>query len=42
MSTYDDKFFDYVNSGAIASARNILSLPLDIFEVDSVLDVGCG
>ena len=42
MPTYDDKFFDYVNSGAITSARKLLPLLTSVLKIDSVLDVGCG
>lgn len=42
MSTYDDTFYEYVNSGAIRSAEQILPLLLEHIEITSVLDVGCG
>lgn len=42
MSTYDDVFYDYVNSGAVSSAQCILPLLLQHIEIRSVLDVGCG
>lgn len=42
MSTYDDTFFEYVNSGATRSAERILPLLLLHVEIGSVLDVGCG
>jgi SAM-dependent methyltransferase len=38
---YDQRFFDYVNEGAIRSARAILPLLTDL-KIGSVLDVGCG
>ena len=38
---YDQKFFDYVNAGAIRSAKGLLPLLADM-EIKSVLDVGCG
>lgn len=42
MATYDDAFFDYVNSGAVRSARAMLPLLTDELAIASVLDVGCG
>jgi len=42
MTTYDSNFFEYVNSGAIGSAEQILPLLLSELEITSVLDVGCG
>ena len=42
MPDYDSAFFDYVNSGALKSARAILPLLQEQLGVKSVLDVGCG
>ena len=42
MSLYDDKFFQYVNSGATLSACLLIPHLMDKLKVDSVLDVGCG
>jgi SAM-dependent methyltransferase len=42
MPAYDEKFFDYVNSGAIWSAERILPRLLSELAPGSVLDVGCG
>lgn len=42
MSTYDDTFYKYVNSGAIRSAEQVLPLLLRHIEIRSALDVGCG
>lgn len=42
MAQYDDIFFEYVNSGAIRSAKIVLPLLLNQLPVKSVLDVGCG
>ena len=42
MPDYDAKFFDYVNSGALSSARQMLPLVQKITGANSVLDVGCG
>jgi len=42
MTTYDAKFFDYVNSGAIQSAKRLLPFLLSELKINSVLDVGCG
>jgi SAM-dependent methyltransferase len=38
---YDQSFFEYVNSGAVRSARRVLPL-FDNLSINSVLDVGCG
>jgi SAM-dependent methyltransferase len=40
--TYDQAFFDYVNSGALRSARAMLPLLYEALPVRSVVDVGCG
>lgn len=42
MPNYDTAFFDYVNSGALKSARSLLPLLQEPLQVSSVLDVGCG
>jgi SAM-dependent methyltransferase len=42
MPNYDSAFFDYVNSGALDSARAMLPLLQKQLGVKSVLDVGCG
>jgi SAM-dependent methyltransferase len=42
MTQYDDVFFDYVNSGALRSAKRFLPALLSKLNVSSVLDVGCG
>jgi len=42
MTTYDAAFFEYVNSGAIGSAEQLLPLLVDNIEINSVLDIGCG
>ena len=39
---YDDNFFDYLEEGARRSARLIVPLVRDLFDIGSVLDVGCG
>jgi hypothetical protein len=39
---YDDKFFDWVDSGAVRSAREMLPIVMRQMEVESVVDVGCG
>jgi SAM-dependent methyltransferase len=39
---YHPTYHDIKNAGSIAAARTILPLVFDIFEIDSVLDVGCG
>ncbi len=41
-STYDNKFYDYINIGSASSARVILPKLLSQLDVKSVLDVGCG
>jgi SAM-dependent methyltransferase len=38
---YDQRFFDYVNAGALRSAKGLLPLLADM-DIKSVLDVGCG
>ena len=40
--SYDQAFFDYVNSGATRSAQAVLPLLHAVLPVGSVLDVGCG
>jgi len=40
--TYHPAYHDVKNVGSIAAAKTILPLVFDIFEIDSVLDVGCG
>lgn len=42
MPSYDTTFFNYVNSGALRSARALLPLLQEHLQVRSVLDVGCG
>jgi SAM-dependent methyltransferase len=42
MSSYDDSFFDYLNSGSAVSASQVVPLLLDVLAIESVLDVGCG
>ena len=42
MTTYDAKFFDYVNSGAVRSAERVLPHLLQHLTINSILDVGCG
>lgn len=42
MANYDSAFFDYVNSGALKSAKVMLPLLQEQLHVKSVLDVGCG
>lgn len=42
MANYDSAFFDYVNSGALSSAKAMLPLLQQQLDVKSVLDVGCG
>lgn len=42
MTTYDNNFFDYVNSGATNSAKEVLPVLLEVLNINSVLDVGCG
>jgi SAM-dependent methyltransferase len=39
---YEDKFFDYIETGARRSARHIVALLHRHLSVSSVLDVGCG
>jgi SAM-dependent methyltransferase len=42
MAKYDKQFFDYVNSGSLASAAEVLPFLYNELSVTSVLDVGCG
>ena len=42
MPKYDSSFFEYVNSGSLASAERLLPVLLDSLPITSVLDVGCG
>jgi len=42
MPNYDSTFFDYVNSGAVESAKRLLPLLQQSLEISSVLDIGCG
>lgn len=42
MKNYDDKFFEYVNSGSINSARTVLPFIHKHLAINSVLDIGCG
>jgi SAM-dependent methyltransferase len=42
MASYDSTFFDYVNAGALRSARRLLPVLRQHLSIESVLDVGCG
>jgi SAM-dependent methyltransferase len=42
MTTYDEAFFNYINTGSIRSARQLLPVLTEQLEIGSVLDVGCG
>lgn len=42
MTRYDDKFFNYVDSGALSSAGVFSRLLMPVLNVSSILDVGCG
>ncbi len=42
MTTYDSTFFNYLNAGALRSARRVLPVLRKQLHIDSVLDVGCG
>jgi SAM-dependent methyltransferase len=39
---YSGRFFDYIQSGAIRSARTIVPIVVEALRCRSVLDVGCG
>jgi SAM-dependent methyltransferase len=39
---YEDRYFDYVESGARRSARNVIPFLRGHLNVSSVLDIGCG
>ncbi len=42
MSTYDPAFFKYINNGSTSSAAAIIALIKLYFNVQSVVDFGCG
>lgn len=42
MSVYNDKFYGEIKEGAYLSATTVAPLVLEKYEVDSLLDVGCG
>lgn len=42
MSTYDEKFYQVQSDGSYESAVAVLPLVFDIFQPESVIDVGCG
>jgi SAM-dependent methyltransferase len=41
-SHYDDAFFEVWKEGAVASARSIVPLVMELVRPESVVDVGCG
>ena len=42
MSIYDDSFYNYIDEGALRSARIIVPHIIKIFSPQSVIDIGCG
>ena len=42
MSTYDPAFFEYINKGSTSSAATIIPMIKSHFNVQSVVDFGCG
>jgi hypothetical protein len=40
--SYDKKFFDDLEAGAVRSAQAVLPIVFDLLAPDSVLDIGCG
>ncbi|WP_051249605.1 class I SAM-dependent methyltransferase [Maridesulfovibrio zosterae] len=42
MHIYDEIFFDYIESGSLASADEIIPILIDTLSPRSILDVGCG
>jgi SAM-dependent methyltransferase len=42
MYLYDQRFYDYISKGSRRSAEYVVPYMKSIFELDSVLDVGCG
>lgn len=42
MHEYDKKFYEYINKGAIRSARIVLPIMKTSFAINSVVDFGCG
>jgi len=41
-SPYDNKFYNYINTGAVISAQSVVPLVLNLLKVESVMDIGCG
>jgi hypothetical protein len=42
MHTYDKVFFDYIEVGSIRSSKSVIPSLLELVNIGSVLDVGCG
>lgn len=42
MYRYDDVFYDYINVGSVESASIVVPYVLEVIDVSSILDVGCG
>jgi hypothetical protein len=42
MYSYDDRFYEYINRGAIASAKVIVPKLFRMLNIESVADFGCG
>ncbi|SMF34154.1 hypothetical protein SAMN06295933_2960 [Desulfovibrio gilichinskyi] len=42
MHIYREKFFDYIESGSLASAEAIVPILVKTLKPKSILDVGCG
>ena len=40
--SYDKKFFDDMETGALRSAQTVLPIVFDLLASDSVVDIGCG
>lgn len=40
--TYSTEFYEYINSGSLASAKIIVPQIIELFNPSSVLDIGCG
>ena len=39
---YSDTFFDYIDEGALRSARAVIDIARPLLNPGSVLDLGCG
>lgn len=42
MNNYDEKFYNRQEKGSLNSARKILPIIMDLIDINSVMDIGCG